>query len=146
VIKAVKAGEWSLVDGRPVVLDVALEEGEYELRLVAADVEHSAPLPSGEGVVVLDTAVTPELEAEGVARDVIRVVQQARREAGLDVSDRVSVVLEGPSSVTAAVSAHRDFVAAETLATSVEFGSVGEDAFVGEAGDGESVRVAVTRT
>jgi isoleucyl-tRNA synthetase len=146
VIKAVKAGEWSLVDGRPVVLDVALEEGEYELRLVAADAEHSAPLPSGEGVVVLDTAVTPELEAEGVARDVIRVVQQARREAGLNISDRVSVVVEGSSSVTAAVSAHRDFVAAETLATSVEFGSAGEDAFVGEAGDGESVRVAVTRT
>jgi isoleucyl-tRNA synthetase len=145
VIKAVKAGEWSLVDGRPVVLDVALEEGEYELRLVAADAEHSAPLPSGDGVVVLDTAVTPELEAEGVARDVIRVVQQARREAGLDVSDRVSVVVEGPSSVTAAVTAHRDFVAAETLATSVEFGAAGEGAFVGEAGDGESVRVAVTR-
>jgi isoleucyl-tRNA synthetase len=145
VIRAVKAGEWSLVDGRPVAAGVALEDGEYELRLVAADAEHSAPLPSGDGVVVLDTAVTPELEAEGVARDVIRVVQQARREAGLDVSDRVSVVVEGPPSVTAAVTAHRDFVAAETLATSVEFGEAGVDAFVGEAGDGESVRVGVIR-
>jgi isoleucyl-tRNA synthetase len=145
VIKAVKAGEWSLVDGRPIVLDVPLEDGEYELRLVAADAEHSAPLPSGDGVVVLDTEVTPELEAEGVARDVIRVVQQARREAGFEVSDRVSVVVEGPSSVTAAVSVHREFVAAETLATSVEFGEAGAEAFAGEAGDGEPVRVRVTR-
>ena len=143
--RAVKAGDWSLVDGHPVAGGVTLEEGEYELRLVAADAEHSAPLPSGDGVVVLDTAVTPELEAEGMARDVIRVVQQARREAGLDVSDRVAVVLEAPASVAAAVSAHQEFVAAETLATSVAFGEAGADAFAGEAGDGETVRVSVTR-
>jgi isoleucyl-tRNA synthetase len=145
VIKAVKAGDWSLVDGRPVVLDVPLADGEYELRLVAADAEHSAPLPSGDGVVVLDTTVTPELEAEGLARDVVRVVQQARREAGLDVSDRVSVVVEAPAPVVAAASAHQEFLAAETLATSVTFGAAGEDAFVGEAGEGEQVRVAVTK-
>jgi isoleucyl-tRNA synthetase len=145
VIKAVKAGDWSLVDGQPVAAGVTLEEGEYELRLVAADVEHSAPLPSGDGVVVLDTAVTPELEAEGLARDVIRVVQQARREAGLDVSDRVTVTVEAPEPVVAAVTTHRDFVAAEVLATSVSFGAAGAGAFAGEAGDGETVRVAVTR-
>src|SRR6185312_275597 len=80
VIKAVKAGDWELVDGAPVAAGVTLAEGEYELRLVAADAEHSAPLPGGEGVVVLDTEVTPELAAEGLARDVVRVVQQARRD------------------------------------------------------------------
>src|SRR5690606_15382904 len=81
VIKAVKAGEWSLQDGAPVAAGVTLQEGEYELRLVAADPENSAPLPAGAGVVVLDTTVTPQLAAEGLARDVVRVVQQARREA-----------------------------------------------------------------
>ncbi|MFD0820010.1 isoleucine--tRNA ligase, partial [Micromonospora zhanjiangensis] len=86
VIKAVKAGDWELVDGAPVAAGVTLAEGEYELKLVAADAEHSAPLPGGEGVVVLDTTVTPELAAEGLARDVVRVVQQARRAADLDVS------------------------------------------------------------
>ena len=95
VIKAVKAGDWSLVDGAPVAAGVTLQEGEYELRLVAADAEHSAPLPGGEGVVVLDTAVTPELAAEGLARDVVRVVQQARRDADLDVSDRIALVVDG---------------------------------------------------
>jgi isoleucyl-tRNA synthetase len=145
VIKAVKAGEWSLVDGRPVAAGVTLEDGEYELKLVASDAEHSASLPGGEGVVVLDTEVTPELAAEGLARDVVRVVQMARRDADLAVSDRVSLVVEASSEVTAAVRAHRDFVAAETLATTVEFGPA-PDAFEGEAGDGEIVRVAVTRT
>jgi isoleucyl-tRNA synthetase len=143
VIRAVKAGDWSTVDDRPVVGGVALEEGEYELRLVAADVERSAPLPGGEGVVVLDPVVTPELAAEGLARDVVRVVQQARRDAGLDVADRITVVIQASPAVSAAVEAHREFVAAETLARSVDLGPAGEGAFTGEAGEDEPVRVTV---
>jgi isoleucyl-tRNA synthetase len=145
VIKAVKAGDWSMIDARPVAAGVTLADGEYELRLVGADSEHSAPLPGGEGVVVLDTEVTPELAAEGQARDVIRVVQQARREAALDVDDRIMLRVDASPEVTAAVRAHQEFIAAETLATSVEFGPAGEDAFAGEAGEGEAVRVAVAR-
>jgi isoleucyl-tRNA synthetase len=148
VIRAVKAGDWSLVDGRPVAAGVALEDGEYELKLVAADAEHSAPLPGGEGVVVLDTAVTPELAAEGLARDVVRVVQTARRDAGLAVSDRISLVVDTNSDpdgeVAAAVAAHRSFIAAETLAGSVETAPVA-DGFAGEVGDGTPIRVRVTR-
>lgn len=146
VIRAVKAGEWELVDGAPVAADVTLAAGEYELRLVAADPEHSAELPDGGGVVVLDTAVTPELAAEGLARDVVRVVQQARREAGLDVSDRVTLVVDAPDEVADAVRAHEAFLAREVLAESVTVGDPGEGAFTGEAGAGEPVRVAVTRT
>jgi isoleucyl-tRNA synthetase len=148
VIRAVKAGDWSLVDGRPVAAGVALEDGEYELKLVAADADHSAPLPGGEGVVVLDTAVTPELAAEGLARDVVRVVQSARRDAGLSVSDRISLVVDPGGDpggeVAAAVAAHRSFVAAETLAGSVETGTVA-DGFAGEVGDGAPITVRVTR-
>jgi len=146
VIKAVKAGDWSLVDGRPVAAGVALREGEYELRLVAADAEHSAPLPGGDGVVVLDTEVTPELAAEGLARDVIRVVQQARREAGLDIADRIALVVEVSDDIATAVRTHQDFVAAETLATSLSFGSAAEPSFTGEAGENAPVKVSVTRT
>jgi isoleucyl-tRNA synthetase len=145
VIKAVKAGRWELVDGAPVAAGVSLREGEYELKLVAADADHSAALPGGEGVVVLDTVLTPELAAEGLARDVVRAIQQARREAGLDVSDRITVVIEASPEVSAAVAAHRDFVAAETLANSVTDGDAGDTAFAGEAGEGEAVRVQVTK-
>ncbi len=145
VIKAVKAGEWSLVEGQPVAAGVTLQPGEYELKLVAADASQSAPLPGDSGVVVLDTAVTPELAAEGLARDVVRVVQLARREAGLDVADRISLVVEAPAEVTTAVEAHRDFVATETLAESVAAGPVGDAGFEGEAGEGAVVRVAVSR-
>jgi isoleucyl-tRNA synthetase len=144
VIRAVKAGDWSLVDGAPVAAGVTLQEGEYELRMVAADVQHSAPLP--DGVVVLDTEVTPELAAEGLARDVVRVVQQARRDADLNVTDRITVTLDAPDEVVAAVRAHERFVAGEVLAEGVSFGPAGDGAFAGEAGDGDPVRVTVTRS
>ncbi|HEX5542295.1 MAG TPA: isoleucine--tRNA ligase [Micromonospora sp.] len=144
VIKAVRAGDWSLVDGSPVAAGVTLREGEYELRMVAADQDRSAPLSGREGVVVLDTTVSPELAAEGLARDVVRVVQQARREAGLDVSDRIDVVLAASDEVVAAVQAHRDFVAREVLAQSVTFDPAAQG-FVGEAGEGEPVTASVRR-
>lgn len=145
VIKAVKAGEWTLVDGQPTAAGVTLQEGEYELRLVAADTSHSAPLPGDAGVVVLDTSLTPELEAEGLARDVVRVVQQARREADLAVTDRIELLIAASADVEAAVAAHQEFLASETLATSVRFGPISGESFAGEAGAGEQVSVQVAK-
>ena len=53
---------------------------------------------SQRGVTIaLDTEITPELAAEGIARDAVRVVQQARREAGLDVSDRIELSIAAPA-------------------------------------------------
>jgi isoleucyl-tRNA synthetase len=64
--------------------------------------------------------VTPELAAEGLARDLVRAVQQARRDAGLEVSDRIALTIGGTAEVLAAAEAHRDLITAETLATSFE--------------------------
>jgi isoleucyl-tRNA synthetase len=80
------------------------------------------------GFVVLDTEVTPELAAEGLARDLIRQVQQARRDAGFDVSDRIALTVAGSEAVQAAARAHEQLITSETLATSydVAAGSDGE--------------------
>jgi isoleucyl-tRNA synthetase len=145
VIKAVKAGDWRLADGAPVAAGVTLRPGEYELRLVATDGANSAPLPGRAGVVVLDTGVTPELAGEGLARDVIRVVQQARRDAGLDVSDRITLTVAASAAVEEAIDAHRSFVVAETLAGSLTFATTAAPGFAGEVGDGEPVTVTVSR-
>ncbi|WP_086669289.1 isoleucine--tRNA ligase [Lentzea kentuckyensis] len=142
VIKAVKSGDWSEVDGRVVAAGVELFEGEYEQRLVATDPAATAALPGGAGVVVLDTVVTPVLEAEGVARDLVRVVQQARKDAQLDVSDRITLTLELPDAVRSAVEPHLEFVRSETLTSSVVFG---EGTAEGTVGDGVKVKVTVAR-
>ena len=90
-IKAVKAGQGVLnADGTLSAGDVVLTAEEYTSRLVAADPDCTAALPDGAGLVVLDGTVTPELEAEGWAKDRIRELQDLRKSTGLDVSDRIS--------------------------------------------------------
>lgn len=123
VIRAAKAGEWEQ-DGEAVVVrtpsgPVPLEPHEYELTTVVAEgagEDRVAAVLSDGGVVLLDTALDDALLAEGFARDVVRVVQDERKAAGLQVSDRISLALTVPADQVAAVERHRDMVAHETLA------------------------------
>ncbi|RDH13004.1 isoleucine--tRNA ligase [Tsukamurella pulmonis] len=143
VIKAVKSGDYELVDGGVVAAGIALQDGEYTRKLVAAAPDSTAELPDGAGLVVLDLSVDAELEAEGWAKDRIRELQEARRSAGLDVSDRISLVLDVPAENLAAAQAHRELIAGEVLATSLEFAPLEKDVDAVELGDG--VRARLTR-
>ncbi|HEU4329698.1 MAG TPA: DUF5915 domain-containing protein, partial [Lapillicoccus sp.] len=105
----------------------------------------------GGGVVVLETAVTEELAQEGLANDLVRAVQQARRDAGLHVSDRISLTVSGDQAVFDATVTHRDHLVGETLAT--QFGSspnlddlpLGDGVAEVSVGDGHPARVQVRR-
>ncbi|WP_028643032.1 isoleucine--tRNA ligase [Nocardioides sp. URHA0020] len=122
-IKGSKSGDWSVAeDGTVTSGGLALEEGEYALETVAgsADADSATGVLRSGGFVVLDTEVTPELAAEGLARDLVRAVQQARRDAGLDVSDRIALTIAGGADVQAAARTHERLIAAETLATSYD--------------------------
>jgi isoleucyl-tRNA synthetase len=147
VIRAVKSGEWEQnPDGTVTAGGITLLAGEFTEKLVATDPAGTAALPGSTGLVVLDTAVTPELAAEGTARDVVRAVQQARRDAGLAVADRISLVLDAPEPVLDAVRAHEQFVAGEVLAVSVAYGSVvdgSSGAVIGPDGVSTTLRVGV---
>jgi isoleucyl-tRNA synthetase len=144
VIRAVKAGEWTTgADGVVSAAGIALLPGEYDRRLVATDRGATTELPGSSGLVVLDTEVTAELAAEGMARDLIRVVQQARRAAELDVSDRITLTVDAPDEVVAAAREHEAFLTSETLADTVSYGPA--EGFDGTVGDGVPVRVRVAR-
>jgi isoleucyl-tRNA synthetase len=153
VIQAAKAGEWTEVDGVIIVGGVALIEGEFTIDLVAnlADgaedsvvTEHIGILPGG-GFLILDGKVTAELAAEGLARDVVRAVQQARKDAGLDVSDRIRLSIEASDDVLAAVADHSELVKSETLTLELE--TVTNAALINAVavGDGQQVQVSVTK-
>jgi isoleucyl-tRNA synthetase len=148
VIKAVKAGDWSQAGDVVTAAGAELQPGEYELRLTAADPDSTAALPGSDGLIALDTRVTPELTAEGTARDVIRVIQQARKDAGLDVSDRIALTVGADGAVAEAVRTHLEFVAGETLALELVIVAAAE--LTGSApqpvGDGGEVRVALARS
>lgn len=140
-IKAVKAGDAVLrSDGTLEAGPAVLRPEEFSSRLVAAEEAFTAALPDGAGLVVLDGTVTPELEAEGWAKDRIRELQELRKSTGLEVSDRISVVMSVPSQHQQWAQTHRDLIAGEILATSFEFG---EPDGATEIGDG--VRVAIAK-
>jgi isoleucyl-tRNA synthetase len=121
VIKAVKAGDWTHRDGVVVAGGIELFDGEYTLKVVAAHEGASATFANGEGIISLDIAVTPALEAEGIARDLIRLVQQERREKKLNVSDRITLSLSVPELVRRSVMPFIETVQSETLAVALEW-------------------------
>jgi isoleucyl-tRNA synthetase len=147
VIRAVKAGQWTEAVDVVTAAGVELQPGEYELKLTAADPDSTTALPGSNGLIALDATVTPELVAEGTARDVVRVIQQARRDAGLNVSDRITLVVGADGAVADAVRAHAAFIAGETLATELTVVPAAEvTTEAAPVGDGGEVRVTVVKS
>ena len=124
VIRAAKSGAWEQrADGAVVVTtaggDVALLETEYELRTVVHSHEGdeiAAAILPGAGFVVLDLGLDEGLRAEGYARDVVRAAQDARKAAGLRVTDRIRLRLGVPAAWRTAVAVHHSLITKETLA------------------------------
>ena len=160
VIKGSKAGDWSVADdGTVTCAGIALQEGEYAVETVVADDATGADtgatravgmLPSG-GFVVLDTEVTQQLAIEGIANDLVRAVQQARRDAGLQISDRISLSVAGAELMQLAAHEHRERIMEQTLSTHLSISTHVEDldlaagAATTTVGDGLPVRVLVTK-
>jgi isoleucyl-tRNA synthetase len=117
---ALQAGRFELVDGRVYVEGFTLEADEVTLSLQPAP-GYAAAADRGV-LVVLDTALTPELAAEGRAREVVRLIQDARKRAGFNVSDRIRVRYAASDGVADALERHADYVQRETLATRLDAG------------------------
>jgi isoleucyl-tRNA synthetase len=128
VIRAVKAGDWRLEGERVVAGGHWLEPGEFTLTMVATGDRPSAALGGGSGVIVLDVEVTPELELEGRARDLVRMIQQARRDADLAVTDRITLRIVADADWIDAARTHEDLLRSETLAVDVITDDSGTDA------------------
>ncbi|WP_336659370.1 isoleucine--tRNA ligase [Leucobacter sp. USHLN153] len=151
-IKAAKSGDWAEENGVVIAGGISLEPHEYELTLRAgasddADGGPALALLPGGGFALLDTVTTPELEAEGVARDAIRAVQEARKNAGLDVSDRIVLAINAEPAHAAALEAHASLIAAETLAEGFAVQeAIGIDAIVDDLySPGNGVHVTAAR-
>jgi isoleucyl-tRNA synthetase len=145
---AARSGDWALLDdGGAEAGGVTLAPDEFELTARARAGHEVAE--SGDLLVALDTQLTPELLAEGLAREVAHRLQGLRKSAGLEVSDRVAASIQGAPALLAQLGAHRDWLAAEILATTLELGGeadLGPSATVEEASLAEgSLRLAVRR-
>jgi len=126
ILEKAKSGDFAVVeeDGKKNVKvgEFVLLEGEYEIEFIASDnTPEGEVLQTGNGIcVALDTTITHELRNEGYARDIVRHVQEARKEANFNVDDRIQIVLDIPQEYENILADFGEMIAEETLSTLVE--------------------------
>jgi len=125
IIPASKQGKWEMKDGALWIEGEKLLPEEYDLQLTPKDgVKGAAALSTNDALVVLDLNITPELAAEGYARDFVRMVQEARKNADLHVSNRIALTVQAEGKAAAAIAANKAYISEQVLATTLELGEV----------------------
>ncbi len=123
LIPAVKQGKWKMLDSGGVeVLGEVLETGEYVLNLEPKNKKGAASVSGNDAVIELDLNITDELRDEGIARDVVRAIQQARKDADLNITDRIDVALQVPAELASAIQANTGYISEQTLAKTISVG------------------------
>lgn len=111
-----KEGQYNLlIDGEPVILQIA------EVEISSEDIPGWTVASKGSLTVALDVTVTPELEAEGNAREFVNRIQKIRKDSGFDLTDRIDVQVSGAEGIKDSLAAYKDYICAEILADTLEF-------------------------
>lgn len=132
---------------------VTLQDGDFAVTLtpdeLLVDVKEREGFnvaEDGDLLVALDVTLTPELVAEGLARDFVRGVQDARKSADLQIEDTIRLVYQADAAAAAAIAAHADYIKGETLAVSLEQGDPTGEAFTDELKAGDArVQIGLSR-
>ncbi|MBQ8368039.1 MAG: hypothetical protein IJX43_03215, partial [Alphaproteobacteria bacterium] len=115
IIPAVKRGEYEIVGNKLIAAGHELNADEFETRLTVRDGISGAALPDNTAVVVLDTEINSELVAEGLANDALRFIQDTRKTAGLDVSDRIVLSYTADPALAMAIEQHKKRIMRDAL-------------------------------
>jgi len=126
IVPAVKQGNYKIDGDKLVVGEYTLNADEFENRLTVRDGVTGAALPDNTTVVVLDTEITPDLVQEGLANDALRFIQDSRKSAGLDVSDRIKMVYSGDDEIVAAVDMHNARIKNDALIVELSRGAAAQ--------------------
>jgi isoleucyl-tRNA synthetase len=149
VFTAQRSGNWTMrEDGSVEIAGIVLKKGQYEMRLRTAEGIAAESFDAWRGVVALDTRVTDELMAEGWARDVVRLVQNARKQSRFDLTDRIRIAVQAHGPLHSALQAHREYIQRETLAVRMDFDAElpkDGDGVFGDMLDGEKLSLAISR-
>ena len=122
IIPAVKRGDYELLGDKLLVAGHELNADEFENRLTVRDGVTGAALPDNTAVVVLDTDVDASLVAEGLANDALRFIQDTRKTANLDVSDRIVLTYTADPALSSAIEQHKKRIMREALITQMVTG------------------------
>ena len=122
IIPAVKRGEYEISGTNLNVGQYTLNSDEFENRLTVKEGITGAALPDNTAVIVLDTEINSELVAEGLANDTLRFIQDTRKTAGMDVSDRITLEYNADPALANAIEQHRQHIMSEALITDMSRG------------------------
>lgn len=127
VLQSAKSGEFVQL-GRDIEINGhRIAEGEYEIQLSLEGSDTNYASIDGRYLIILDTNVTDELKNEGIARDFIRAVQNARKEADLELTDHIAIdIFSRSSEINQALEANMDYIKSQVLGKEIEFRNTAE--------------------
>jgi len=134
-----------MADGGEVGISIDGDDhtiGPEEVTLALQPLEGYEVEAEAGHAVALQLELDDELRQEGLAREIVHAVQNARKAAGLDISDRIELSLGGDDELIAAAQAHEPYIAGEVLATSVAYNAAGGLAV---RVDGRDLEIGVTK-
>lgn len=125
LVQYVKEENWRQIENEQIFLgdeteNYTIEKGEYEL-LLKANSEYSSVFDNNKGIVILSTELNDELILEGLARDVVRLIQETRKQADFDISDRIKVIIKTEDEkIKEAINTWVEYIKDQTLALSLD--------------------------
>lgn len=126
IIQLVKQKNWHHHGNKLTVGDFALQEGEYKV-VLQSNSKAAQTLSTNDVVVVLDTSITPDLAMEGHARDLVRHIQQARKEAKLNITEKINLIIDTQrEEYKQAIAEWKKYIQHETLVLCIEIGFIND--------------------
>jgi len=122
IIPAVKRGDYTLKDDKLIVNEYTLNSDEFENRLTVKDNITGAGLPDNTAIVILNTQIDSNLIAEGLVNDSLRFIQDSRKAANFDVSDRIKMTFDTDEVLSNAINLHKDRIMHDALIVDISKG------------------------
>ena len=119
---AAKNNQWQkLENGNIKIAGKVLSKDDFEIKLTTKDSEKIFPLPTNDCLIELDLNVTTELENEGIARDIVRLIQQDRKERNFNISDYINIKISCSDKLQKIINANEDYIKSQTLSKEINF-------------------------
>ena len=126
IIKKSKNGDWVKKGDSVFVDDFELFDGEYDIELLEEEDLSTQSIETTDYIIKLNLEITKELENEGISRDIIRAVQNIRREKNFDISDNIVLLVKNNNSLEKAISNYKEFICRQVLAKEIKFQNFNE--------------------
>ncbi|WP_039455302.1 isoleucine--tRNA ligase [Candidatus Jidaibacter acanthamoebae] len=146
IISANKKGDWKLENGKVIIGGEELREEEFELKLEpkAEFAGRITALSSNDALVLLDLNITEKLRLEGIARDIVRLIQQARKSANLEITERIKVSLvSDDENITQAIKMWDQYIKEQTLCVEISSDKFSEEQVYEEEAELEGIKVSL---